>query len=162
MQLLLLRHGKAEASHSAGDFSRALVERGRQQARNAAHFLRAAGQLPQLVLTSPLIRARQTADEFCQAAAIPPATVHGWLACGMTPPTAIRELAACQQFNSIALVGHEPDLSTLTEWLLGTTHGSIEVKKGTIVALQINPNTRYGVLSFLIPPALIDRPLTAR
>ena len=66
-----------------------MVEKGRKQARRAAKLLKAADMLPDIVLTSPLVRARQTADEFCDAAGIPGATIQGWLACGMAPETAM-------------------------------------------------------------------------
>jgi phosphohistidine phosphatase len=155
MKLILLRHGKAEDFNIDGDFARPLVEKGRNQARNAARVLKAAGELPHIVLTSPLVRARQTADEFCQTAGMPGATLQGWLACGMTPEVAMRELATFREFKSVAIVGHEPDLSTLLEWLLGTTTGRVEMKKGTIACVRIAPPARSGELVFLIPPALI-------
>jgi phosphohistidine phosphatase len=155
MKLILLRHGKAEDFNVEGDFSRSLVEKGRDQARNAARVLKSAGELPHIVLTSPLVRARQTADEFCQSAGIPGATLQSWLACGMSPETAMRELAAFQDFKSVAIVGHEPDLSKLLEWLLGASAGSMEMKKGALACVHINPAARFGSLAFLIPPALI-------
>lgn len=154
MKLILLRHGKAEDSHPDGDFSRSLVEKGRKQARRAAKLLKAVGALPDIVLTSPLIRARQTAEEFCQAAEIPGATLQGWLASGMNPENALKELAAFHDFKSIAIVGHEPDFSQLIQWILGANGGGIEVKKGAIACLEINPPTRRGTLLYLIPPRL--------
>jgi len=128
MDLILLRHGKAENTSVDGDFSRALVEKGREQARRAGKLLKNAGTLPDIVLTSPLLRARQTADEFCQAAGVPGAVIQGWLACGMTPDMAISELTGFRDFKRVALVGHEPDFSQLIEWILGVVHGEVEVK----------------------------------
>lgn len=155
MKLILLRHGKAEDFNPEGDFARPLVEKGRSQARNAARMLKAAGELPHVVLTSPLIRARQTADEFCQEAEIPGATMQGWLACGMTPEVALRELAGFEDFKSVAIVGHEPDLSELIAWLVGAEAGSVEMKKGALACIEIELPSRYGTLLYLIPPALI-------
>lgn len=157
MNLILLRHGKAEDNHADGDFSRALVEKGRKQSRRAARLLKAANILPDIVLTSPLVRARQTAEEFCQTAGIPGATIQGWIACGMTPETAMSELTAFRDFGSVAIVGHEPDFSELLEWLLGTSSGNIEVKKGAIASIQINPPSKRGTLTFLIPPLLAKK-----
>lgn len=154
MKLILLRHGKAEDSHPDGDFSRALVEKGRKQARHAAKLLKAAGELPDIILTSPLVRARQTAEEFCQTAEIPGATIQGWLASGMAPENALKELAAFHDFKSVAIVGHEPDFSGLIQWILGANGGSIEIKKGALACLEVNPPTRRGTLAYLIPPAL--------
>lgn len=156
MDLILLRHGKAEDYNADGDFSRALVEQGRQQARRAGHLLMGAGVLPDIVLTSPLIRARQTADEFCHAAGIPGAIIQSWLGSGMSPETAIAELVAFREFRRVAIVGHEPDFSYLIEWLLGANSGSILIKKGTIACVTIHPPSNYGTLSYLIPPKLAD------
>lgn len=156
MELILLRHGKAENTHIDGDFSRALLERGREQARQAAQLLKSAQILPEIVLTSPLTRARQTAEEFCNTAEMPGAVVQGWLACGMSPELALAELVAFRDFKRIAIVGHEPDFSQLIEWILGSKSGVIDVKKGTLACLQIFPPSRQGVLAYLIPPKLAE------
>lgn len=156
MNLILLRHGKAEDISPDGDFSRALVEKGREQSRRAARQLAGAGALPDIVLTSPLLRARQTADEFCQAAGIPGPVIQGWLASGMHPDVALAELAAFKDFKRVAIVGHEPDFSSLISWVLGARGGSIEMKKGAIACLRISPPARNGVLAFLIPPKLTE------
>lgn len=156
MQLILLRHGKAEDVHPEGDFHRQLVERGREQARRAAKLLKSADWLPDVVLTSPLIRARQTAGEFCRTAEMPGELIQGWLACGMHPETALAELAAFHEFKRVMIVGHEPDFSELIQWILGTSGGFVEVKKGTIACLRINPPARHGVLICLIPPKLAE------
>ena len=76
MELILLRHGKAEDSHPQGDGTRALVDKGRKQARRAGRILKAAEGAPEIVLTSPLVRAVQTAEEFCRAAELPGRDLH--------------------------------------------------------------------------------------
>jgi phosphohistidine phosphatase len=152
MDLILLRHGKAENSNPAGDFGRELVDRGRDQARRAARVLRVAEALPEIVLTSPLTRARQTADEFCLEAGIPGPVIHGGLACGMAPETAMGELAAFHDFRRVMLVGHEPDFSGFAQWILGTAGGAVEMKKGGLAGFRIAPPSRFGLLRYLIPP----------
>ena len=154
LELVLLRHGKAENFNPDGDFSRALVEKGHEQARRAARILTAVGMLPDIVLTSPLLRARQTADEFCTTASMPGAVIQGWLACGMAPETAIAELAAFNDFRRVMIVGHEPDFSVLVEWILGVTGGGVEIKKGAIACLKVTPPARFGNLVYLIPQKL--------
>lgn len=156
MELILLRHGKAENTNPGGDFSRELVEKGREQSRRAARLLKGAGKLPDIVLTSPLIRARQTADEFCTTAAIPGAVIQGWLASGMHPETALAELSAFRDFKQVAIVGHEPDFSSLVEWILGVGGGGVEIKKGAIACLTVSPPSRHGLLRYLIPPKLAE------
>ena len=154
MELILLRHGKAEDINIGGDFTRELVEKGREQSRRAARLLKSARVLPEIVLTSPLIRARQTAEEFCNTAEIPGAVIQGWLACGMSPETALSELAAFRDFRRVAIVGHEPDFSQLIAWILGTAGGGIVVKKGSLTCLTVNPPSRIGSLVYMIPPKL--------
>lgn len=154
MDLILIRHGKAEDEHPQGDSERALTDLGFEQARRQACRLRDAGKLPEIVLTSPLRRARQTAETFCEAAGMPGPLIQGWIACGMNPETAIRELTGFSEFKTIALVGHEPDLSSLIAYLLGSSAGSIKMKKGSLACLKINPPSKQGRLKFLIPPML--------
>lgn len=153
MELMLLRHGKAEPhGHPLGDAARALVEKGHAQAKRAAALLKSADRLPHIVLTSPLTRARQTAETFCTAAGLPPPMTQDWLAAGMHPETALRELAAFGDFGRVCIVGHEPDFSALAEWLLGG--GRIEVKKGAVLGLEVQPPSRRATLNYLVPPAL--------
>ena len=156
MDLILLRHGKAEDMSPGGDFSRELVEKGRDQARKAARLLKAADLLPDIVLTSPLVRARQTADTFCQTAEIPGALVQSWLASGMSPESGLAELAGFKEFKRVGIVGHEPDFSQLIAWATGAQAGGIVMKKGAIACVRLNPPSRFGSLQFLIPPKLAD------
>ena len=154
MELILLRHGKAEDSHPQGDGARALVDKGRKQASRAGRILNAAQGAPEIVLTSPLVRAVQTAEEFCRAAELPGPVVKGWLACGCLPETALAELAAFHDFKRVAIVGHEPDFSRLIQWCLGAYGAAIDMKKGSLACLRINPPSRYGTLLYLLPPKL--------
>lgn len=156
MDLILLRHGKAEDFHPGGDTARELVAKGREQSRRAARVLKQAGKLPEIVLTSPLARARQTADEFCQSAGLPGPLVQGWLACGMDPASALSELAGFGEFRRVAIVGHEPDLSELIGRVLGTSSGWVRMKKGALACLRLEPPSCSGTLLFLIPPKLAD------
>lgn len=154
MDLILLRHGKAEDLNPHGDSARELVEKGREQARKAAKLLKHAKFLPDVVLTSPFVRARQTAEEFCESAGISGPIIQSWLACGMHPEEALFELAGFREFKRVAIIGHETDFSELIQWILGTTGGSVEVKKGALACLQITPPARHGTLVFLVPPKL--------
>ena len=154
MELLVIRHAKAEEhGHPGGDAARALVAKGRKQAERLGAFLLRIGRVPDITLTSPLVRARQTAEILCTAAAAAEPVVQPWLACGMDPDTARRELTAFTSFARIAIVGHEPDLSLLLIALLGADAGTIEVKKASVTALEIDG--RRARLLFHVPPALI-------
>ncbi len=154
MELVILRHGKAEDTGPSGDSSRQLVEKGRIQSRDAGELLKSAGLLPELVLCSPLVRARQTAEEFCNTSGSPSPVVVPWLAAGMNPETALNELVAYREFGRVAIVGHEPDLSELIQWLLGARGNAVEMKKGSIACLRIYPPAKLGTLLYLAPPAI--------
>jgi phosphohistidine phosphatase len=156
MELILLRHGKAEDTNRDNDFARVLIEKGYKQARRAAQLLKNTESLPEIVLTSPLIRARQTADQFCETAGIPGPIIQSWLACEMTPETAMNELVAYSEFTRVMIVGHEPDFSGLVEWSLGVGGGSVDFKKGTFASLTVAPPSRNGILNFLVPPFLAN------
>jgi phosphohistidine phosphatase len=156
MQLILLRHGKADDHNPDGDFSRALTDKGREQARRAARLLKSAGMLPDLVLTSPLVRTRQTAEEFCKTAEIPGAITQSWLSCGCTPKTLFTELASYRDFKRVMIVGHEPDLSEIIETTIAAADYTIQMKKGALACLEIMPPAHRGSLLFLIPPKLAD------
>ncbi len=153
MQLLLLRHGKAEDCSPGGDFSRVLEEKGYEQARHAARILVASDLLPDLVLSSPVVRARQTADTFTEHANMPGPIIQSWLACGMSPETALAELAAFPDFKRIMIVGHEPDFSRFISYCLGGS-AEIEVRKGSITCLDLRPPSPRAILRFLIPHKL--------
>ena len=93
MEFLLIRHGKAEAhGHPEGDAARGLIEKGHRQAERVGKFLVAHDLVPDLVLTSPLRRARETAEGFCTSAGIDPPVVQEWLH-AMYPENSLQELA---------------------------------------------------------------------
>ncbi|MGA0845446.1 MAG: SixA phosphatase family protein [Luteolibacter sp.] len=156
MDLILLRHGKAEDFHRDGDASRALVEKGQSQASRAAELLMRGGWLPEIVLSSRLLRSKQTAEIFCKTAGLPGPLLQGWLDAGMTPEQALGELAGFVEFKRLAIVGHEPDFSSLLEWVLGASGGHVLIKKGALACIRIQPPSRYGTLRFLIPPKIAD------
>lgn len=157
MELLVIRHAKAEAQgHPGGDSERALVAKGFEQSAKLGRFLKRIERRPDVVLTSPLVRARQTAETLCEAAEMPGPVVQGWLASGMDPETAIRELVAFSDFERVAIVGHEPDLSSLIEWLLGCSGSSVEVKKASISGLLVYPPAWHARLLFHIPPTMLE------
>lgn len=154
MDLIVMRHGKAEDSHSEGDHARELTAKGHQQAERQARRLAQAGLLPAIVLCSPLVRSRQTAETFCESVDISGPMIQSWLACGMTPETALSELTAYQDFGRVAIVGHEPDLSSLVAWLLAGHDQAIQMKKGSIALLWVQPPARRANLQLLLPARL--------
>lgn len=158
MELILLRHGQAEDFDPAGDAARPLTEKGFQQSQRAGRVLRLLDTRPEVVLTSPRLRCVQTAEAFCDAADMPGPVIQAWINCGMSPATALSELSAFRDFGRVMLVGHEPDLSGLVEYLLGVAGGAaIEVKKGALVGLDMPLSGRGTTLRYLVPPKLMRR-----
>lgn len=151
MKLIIMRHGTAEDFHADGDHARELIDKGYEQSKRQARRIAGLGLLPSLVLSSPLMRCRQTAETFCKEAGISGPMMQSWLACGMDPETALKELGAYTEFGTVAIVGHEPDLSSLVAWITGSDGGSIRMRKATVAVLSINPTSRRGTLEILLP-----------
>jgi phosphohistidine phosphatase len=134
-ELLLLRHGIAEErGPDKPDAERALTAAGR---------LRTEAVLAQLVrlelgctalVSSPLRRARQTAELACAAGLAPALQLAGGLAPGGDPWPLLAGLAAGQR---LALVGHEPDLGLLAAALIGAGPGTVALKKAGVALMQL-------------------------
>jgi phosphohistidine phosphatase len=120
-----LRHGDAE--HSEPDFDRRLTDKGRRQSRNAGLALAALGVHIDLCLSSPKVRARETAELACDAlgAAV---TLDERLAGGRLDP-----LDLTAGLDDVLLVGHEPDFSTAVADL---TASRVKLRKGGIACVE--------------------------
>ena len=156
MELWIIRHGKAEDPAASAGADRALVARGRDQSRRLGRLVRQAGALPSIVLCSPMLRARQTAELFCEEAGLPGPVVQGWLSCGMCPEAAWAQLASFREFRRVAVVGHEPDLSGFIAYLMGCPHGAVRMKKGSAALLSLWPPAVTARLEALLPPKLVE------
>jgi phosphohistidine phosphatase len=118
MLLFLVRHAHAEKGEP--DELRPLSERGREEARALATQLAAHATPPALVLTSPLLRARQTAEQISQAAGVE-LRVDERLAPGLTAEVLRNALDG--QEDPVAVVGHQPDFSEVAFELTGEDPG---------------------------------------
>jgi phosphohistidine phosphatase len=125
MQLVLIRHARAEErTLFKRDRTRALTADGRRRMRKAARGLHAL--LPGLtqIATSPLLRARQTAEIVAAVYAGIDTVSLPALSPGAAPRAVLAWLRAQPADATFALVGHEPDLGLLAGWLLsGDRHG---------------------------------------
>ena len=160
MDLLLIRHAKAEArGHGTRDADRALVAEGHEQARRVGAFLLDHHLRPGVVLTSPLRRALETAEDLCEAAGLGPPELRDWLGGGMNPREALRQLASYEEVTTrVALVGHEPDFSELVEFILGAEGGTVRVKKASVILLTVHPPRPGGILRFNLWPRFLPLP----
>jgi phosphohistidine phosphatase len=145
--LWLLRHGDAEPHGAAPDFERQLTARGAREAQAAGRLLALLGVKPDLVFTSPRVRARDTAAIACKAMDVTP-VVHEPLSDQFGAGEARELLAAAGGDDTLLLVGHEPDLSELVRAFSGAR---IELKKGGIAAMRVHDGRLAELLTLLRP-----------
>ena len=136
-QLLVMRHGPAEAPGHHGDADRRLTPVGRRLTDTACGALARVVPKPARIYTSPLARARETADLLATAMGADAPVVTPSLAPGFDRVTLGRELAAAR-LQPLAMVGHEPDLSAFVGWLLGGEWAPlVEFDKGTACLTEL-------------------------
>ncbi len=155
VELCLLRHAHAgdAAGWTGDDDLRPLTEKGRRQAERLGRLLAAAGFAPDAVLTSPLVRARETAEIVADVLG---GDVRRDARLGEPLDLAIVEriLGDAGDPRRPLLVGHDPDFSELVSELVGAP---IPMRKGTLarvdVELPLEPGA--GELRWLLPPELL-------
>ncbi len=159
MEIILVRHAKAEARDANSwpdDDQRPLTAEGRAEQRAAARAMKKMGIKFDFLLTSPLLRARETADllargyRWSEAPQVVEELGHGY-AVGAV----VKLLAKFPPASTVAMVGHEPDLSDLTG-ALTTKDGrlSIAVKKSGVVGIEFDgpAEAGKGTLLFHLKP----------
>ncbi len=161
VQLFLIRHGVAEASGPGypNDAKRPLTPHGLVQVRREARGLAQLDITFDEILTSPLARARQTADALAEGLPSHPRVVStDVLAPGARYAAVIEELGRQQGHARLGLVGHEPDLGQLAARLLGL-RAPLEFKKGAVcrVDLAALPPTGPGRLRWFLAPKMLRR-----
>jgi phosphohistidine phosphatase len=160
VHIYLLRHGIAEdATPRIADHERALTDEGRKRLRKAAPVWQRLVATPDVVLTSPLRRARETADVFVEAVGFRgEVRVEDALEPNGAAATAISLLEAesLSGTGAVAIVGHEPHLGYLLGLLLtGHPRLPIPLKKGMLVAVETETAaSMIGALRFVLPQKL--------
>lgn len=154
VDLWLVRHAPAEDAQE-DDEGRALSARGRRRFSRAALGLDALGLEFDQLWTSPLLRARQTAEFLAEKA-------HGELrvvdALAAAPDGELLELLTGCAGSSVALVGHEPWLSQLTAWLVfgsREANAGLAFKKGGLAWLSGTPRPGGMRLRAFLPPRVL-------
>ncbi len=159
MEIILVRHAKAEARDANSwpdDDQRPLTAEGRAEQRAAARAMKKMGIKFDFLLTSPLLRARETADllargyRWSEAPQVVEELGHGY-----SVGAVVKLLAKFPPASTVAMVGHEPDLSDLTG-ALTTKDGrlSIAVKKSGVVGVEFDgpAEAGKGTLLFHLKP----------
>lgn len=151
MILYVLRHAEAvDGSEVLRDEWRYLTERGRLSAEKISSGVVRYGPKPRLIVTSPLTRAVQTAEIMAALACRKNVVVASTLLMPGGDVTEIIEyLKGCGNAKRVMLVGHEPQLGLLVAVLLGREHEAVPLKKGSCVALEIDPAKEGKPAAFL-------------
>jgi phosphohistidine phosphatase len=150
MELYLLRHGEAEP-HTKDDASRALTVKGRKDVRLVAGRAMAAGTSVDLVLSSPLVRARETAQIAAEIFEVSGIVETPALLPEAQPSALWKELQKLPESHRVLLSGHEPAMSSLAAFLLDA-HVEIDFKKGSLVRISVAD--RKGILKWMLTPRL--------
>ena len=153
MILYFLRHGKAGSPRAKDDDARELTDGGVAALRTAAPLWRRLNLRPDIVLSSPLSRALQTAELFCEAVGGSPVT-DDRLRPGASWGDLARAMAAHQDSRRVMFVGHEPDLSGAIRDLTGAA--SVRMRKGGLACLEFYgiPEPGGGEIAWLLDPDL--------
>ena len=158
MELYLLRHGIAEdAAPGMRDADRALTSKGRRKLQVVLEHARDAGVAPALVLSSPLRRARETAEMAVEILGCPEPIVEiEALVPESNPERVWAEIRVHRDAPSILLAGHEPLFSALYAFLLNSPGLAVDVKKGSLGRIDVDPSSPRprGVLRWLVTPGL--------
>ncbi|HWQ14084.1 MAG TPA: phosphohistidine phosphatase SixA [Roseiflexaceae bacterium] len=150
MEIYFLRHGIAEDRAADGtDGARRLTAEGVAKLEASEPGLRRLRVRPELLLTSPLTRARETAEVVGRLLGLAP-EVAGELAPGCDATRLLRLLEARPRVERVMVVGHEPDFSQMIGALTG---GRVEMKKGALACVELlAPASSRGTLAWLVPP----------
>lgn len=155
--LHLLRHAHAgdPARWHGDDADRPLSDKGRRQAERLGRLLAATGDAPDLFVTSPRVRASQTAEIVADALGAR-VVVDERLAGPLDADVAADIVRAAGPAERPCLVGHDPAFSELLGELLGV--GSVPMRKGAIARVDLpgrEVTAGEGTLRYLLPPELL-------
>jgi phosphohistidine phosphatase len=153
MELYFLRHGEADwPDWKKSDDERPLTKRGKKEMHEVAAFLVRLKVRPDLILTSPLPRAAQTAEIAAE---------HLNVKCReeqrLAPGFGAAELEQIMNKHpvpSLMIVGHEPDF---TRTIAALTGASLKLSKGGVALVDIDPSSRKGRLLWLFPPKIAKK-----
>jgi phosphohistidine phosphatase len=151
MLIYFLRHGAAAARPPDGSDSpdRPLTAAGATKIEAAGYGMRRLGVKAELLLTSPLLRARHTAEIIGLTLGLVP-EITELLAPGMDA-TRMTRLLEQRNVEHAIVVGHEPDLSLAISALTGG--GQLALKKGGLALVELPPDDQVdGTLHWLLPP----------
>lgn len=149
MELYIVRHGIAvdrEDPKCPPDPERFLTDEGKEKSRQVAKGVAEVASVPDLILTSPYLRALQTAEIFADALEYSKTRIRksDLLLPGAEPLQLFRELAKDKDLSSVFIFGHAPHLDDILATSIGTKHHISSLKKVGVAFVE---------LKRLIPPS---------
>ncbi len=158
MELFLIRHAEAVPVGENGiteDAERPLTEKGIKQADGLGKLFQRRGLTLDRIVTSPFVRARQTADAILRHASGTAPTID--VTDALTPNAKPRKLAKALRSitgERIGLVGHLPHLGILAAWLIGGKKAQIDLAKAGVAHIFCGemPGKGLGTLDWLVTP----------
>ena len=160
-ELYIVRHAIAaeRGSEWPDDNKRPLTERGISRFKEAVKGLRRMDVTLDEIFTSPLLRAKQTAELLAAGVEGKPSVkVLEALAPGHSPASVMTQLARAARRRRIAIVGHEPELGELAAHLIGAGR-ALAFKKGGICRIDLGSlsSKRAASLAWFLPPTVLRR-----
>lgn len=161
MELFVIRHGIAEPLSATNEFSdekRALTLEGRSRMREAIKGLAKLGVEFDLILTSPLRRAVETAEVVAASLGVGKIDIKQTphLAPGASTEQLFAEIKSYAGVETVALIGHQPDLGNLISRIISGAGAvaSIQLKKGSICCVNVTETvpTLRGQMMWLSTP----------
>lgn len=143
MDVFLLRHGDAEPAGPGGDAARPLSKEGREEVRRVAQGIERLGVAFDRIVSSPLLRARETAEIVAATVGYREAIEQSDLLFPGASPEATRALLVGAP-KSILFVGHEPHMSAFVGYLTG---GAVRMKKASLAKVGLDGDR--GTLAWL-------------
>jgi phosphohistidine phosphatase len=161
LELYLVRHGLAaeRGEEYPDDSKRPLTSEGIARLRKEAKALDALDVQFDQILSSPLVRAKQTAEVFAELMkSKPPVALTDALTPAGSPAAVIQELAKHMRKARVALVGHEPNIGELAAHLVGAKT-PMPFKKGAICRIDfaVFPPKGKGQLIWFVPPRMLRK-----
>ncbi len=163
MDLYLIRHAEAgdRAQWNGDDAERPLTEEGHEQARQVGQGLRRRGVTLEALVSSPLVRARQTAEGVRQSLGddAPELETCDALAPGGKRRKVARFLQRLEA-GTVALFGHMPDMGALAGWLIGSRKAQIDLAKAGVALIRFDDEVAKGAgkLVWMVTPEWLAEP----
>lgn len=160
MNIYFIRHGDAEKiSINKKDFDRELTSNGKVRLKNAVLGWKNYIDAFDYLISSPLLRARQTANIIAEHFEIKNEIIVNKKLTSGGLTADIIEIANTLESENIAFVGHQPDFSEHISKLISASFANIEFKKAAIAKVSFHTKVQLsrGVLEFLIPAGIFNK-----